>query len=133
VADVERPLRLLVVDDSLAIRQMNRSILVSAGYAVETADDGMEAMNKLSAGGFDGVVTDIEMPRMNGFVLTQRIRENPASSRLPVIILTSLVREEDRRRGLEVGADAYLTKAGFTQNVLIEVIEGLVRSGGRRL
>lgn len=68
---------------------------------------------------------------MDGFELTTRVRTNPQQAHLPVIILTSLVREEDRRRGMEVGADAYLTKSGFDQNALLEVIEGLVRAGGR--
>jgi CheY-like chemotaxis protein len=129
--DAEPARRLLVVDDSLAIREMNRSILEGGGYDVETVADGVEAMERLSNSIYDGVITDIEMPRMNGFDLTERIRAQPSLAGLPVIILTSLVREEDRRRGLEVGADAYLTKAGFSQNVLLEVIEGLLRSGSR--
>jgi chemotaxis protein histidine kinase CheA/ActR/RegA family two-component response regulator len=126
-------LRLLVIDDSLAIREMNRSILEAAGYGVETANDGLDGLNRLAQGGFQGVITDVEMPRMDGFELTNQIRSNPSLSHLPVIILTSLVRDEDRRRGLEVGADAYITKAGFDQNVLLDVIEGLVRAGGRRV
>lgn len=123
--------RLLVVDDSLAIREMNRSILEAAGYSVETANDGVDGLGRLAQGGFDGIITDVEMPRMDGFELTTRVRTNPQQAHLPVIILTSLVREEDRRRGMEVGADAYLTKSGFDQNALLEVIEGLVRAGGR--
>ena len=130
--DTVQTRRILVVDDSLAIREMNRSILEAAGYRVETATDGSEGYSKLIHGSFDGIVTDVEMPRMDGFELTARIRSDPGLAHLPVIILTSLVREEDRRRGLDVGADAYLTKSGFDQNLLVEVIDGLVRAGGRR-
>jgi two-component system chemotaxis sensor kinase CheA len=103
-----------------------RRILEGAGYEVVTAVDGADAFSKLSAGEFDGVISDIEMPNMDGLQLTARIREDPRHKELPVILVTSLASEEDRRRGIEVGANAYITKGAFDQSMLLETLRRLV-------
>jgi two-component system chemotaxis sensor kinase CheA len=118
--------RLLLAEDSITTRTQMRRILEGAGYEVVTAVDGADAFGKLSAGEFDGVISDIEMPNMDGLQLTARNREDPRHKELPVILVTSLASEEDRRRGIEVGADAYLTKGTFDQSVLLETLRRLV-------
>jgi two-component system chemotaxis sensor kinase CheA len=119
--------RVLVVEDSLAVRQLQRSILEAAGYGVLTARDGREALEVL---GHDEtielVVTDVDMPELDGFQLTAAIRAHPSYSALPVIIVTSRGDESDRQRGIEAGADAYMVKHGFDQHVLLETVERLV-------
>jgi len=123
----ERPKRrLLVVDDSLAIREMLRSIFEAAGYEVVLAPDGEAALQLLKTSKVDGVVTDIEMPKMNGFDLTASIRERPDTADLPVIIVTGLAKDEDKRRGLEVGANAYIVKSSFDQTALLDAVKSLV-------
>jgi two-component system chemotaxis sensor kinase CheA len=118
--------RLLLAEDSITTRTQMRRILEGAGYEVVTAVDGADAFAKLSAGEFDGVVSDIEMPNMDGLQLTARIRQDPRHKELPVILVTSLASEEDRRRGIEVGANAYITKSTFDQSVLLETLRRLV-------
>lgn len=118
--------RLLVVDDSLAIREMLRSIFEAAGYDVALASDGEAALQVLQATKVDGVVTDIEMPRMDGFELTRLIRERPDTQEMPVVIVTGLAKEEDKRRGLEVGANAYIVKSAFDQTALLDAVKSLV-------
>ena len=123
----ERPKRrLLVVDDSLAIREMLRSIFEAAGYEVVLAPDGEAALQLIKTSKVDGVVTDIEMPKMNGFDLTASIRERPDTADLPVIIVTGLAKDEDKRRGLEVGANAYIVKSSFDQTALLDAVKSLV-------
>ena len=121
-----RRARLLVVDDSFATRELIRSILSAAGYDVATAVDGLDALDRLRAETYDLVVSDIEMPRMDGFTLTSRIRSELGKTDLPVIIVTSLASEAHRRRGLEVGAQAYIVKSQFNQNNLLETIRQLI-------
>jgi two-component system chemotaxis sensor kinase CheA len=117
----------LVVEDSLAVRELQRSILEAAGYAVDTACDGREALERLSRDQtIELVVTDIDMPEMDGLELTAAIRADPAHSALPVVVVTSRGGEEDRRRGIEAGADAYMVKRGFDQQVLLETVERLL-------
>lgn len=118
--------RLLVVDDSLAIREMLRSIFEAAGYDVALASDGEAALQVLQATKVDGVVTDIEMPRMDGFELTRLIRARPDTEEVPVVIVTGLAKEEDKRRGLEVGANAYIVKSAFDQTALLDAVRSLV-------
>lgn len=118
--------RLLVVDDSFATRELIRSILSSAGYDVATAVDGMDALDKLRADPYDLVVSDVEMPRLDGFQLTYSIRNDLQRTDLPVIIITSLASETHRRRGLEVGAQAYIVKSQFNQSNLIDTIRQLL-------
>lgn len=117
---------LLVVEDSITSRILLKNILEGAGYAVQTAVDGSEAFGKLGAQPFDLVVSDIEMPRMNGFELTRKIREDKNLSHMPVVLVTSLQSSEDRERGIDAGADAYIVKSSFDQNNLLEVLQRLI-------
>jgi two-component system chemotaxis sensor kinase CheA len=119
--------KVLVVEDSLAVRELQRSILEAAGYHVDTARDGQEALDRLNGDAtIELVVTDVDMPEMNGLELTAAIRAHPTYSALPVIVVTSRGEEEDRLRGIEAGADAYMVKRGFDQQVLLETVERLV-------
>jgi two-component system sensor histidine kinase and response regulator WspE len=122
----ERRKRVLVVDDSLTVRELQRKLLEQNGYAVEVAVDGMDGWNALRGGRFDLVVSDIDMPRMDGIELVRRIRQDPALSALPVMILSYKDREEDRQRGLDAGADYYLTKGSFQSNALIDAVIDLI-------
>jgi two-component system chemotaxis sensor kinase CheA len=122
----QRPARLLVVDDSFTTRELLRSILQSAGYEVTAAIDGADALDRLRSTTYDLVVSDIEMPRVDGFTLTSRIRRELALSDLPVVLITSLASEEHRRRGLEAGAQAYIVKSQFNQDSLLKVIQQLL-------
>jgi CheY-like chemotaxis protein/chemotaxis signal transduction protein len=117
---------ILVVEDQVVTRQMEKSILEAAGYQVVTAENGLDALNKLGQHRFDLVVTDILMPKMDGFTLTREIRGNERTKNLPVVIVSSMESEGDKRRGLEVGADTYLVKSSFDQKHLIETIETLL-------
>jgi two-component system chemotaxis sensor kinase CheA len=120
---------ILVVEDQVVTRQMEKSILEAAGYQVITAENGLDALNKLGQHTFDLVVTDVQMPKMDGFALTREIRAEERTRHLPVVVLTAMEREQDKRRGLEVGADAYLVKSGFDQRNLIDTVETLL--GGK--
>jgi two-component system chemotaxis sensor kinase CheA len=125
----ERPSRrqvILVVEDQVVTRQMEKSILEAAGYHVVTAENGLDALEKLRQHDFDLVVTDIHMPHMDGFTLTEKIRTSAETRSLPVVVVTSLDRDEDRHRGLEAGADAYLIKSNFDQRILVDTIETLL-------
>jgi two-component system chemotaxis sensor kinase CheA len=118
--------RILVVEDSLTTRELERAILENSGYDVDIAIDGLEALDKLTRHRFDAVISDIKMPRMDGFELCRVMRTNDALKHLPVIFVTSLSHEEEKRKGLEVGAQAYLTKGQFDQRNLLEALERLV-------
>jgi two-component system chemotaxis sensor kinase CheA len=118
--------RLLVVDDALTVRELQRSILERAGYDVLTASDGQEALARLSEGPFDLVLTDVEMPRMDGFSLTEAIRAQPGLANTAIIILTSRASETDKRRGLEAGADGYIVKSAFDETSLLAAVERLL-------
>lgn len=118
--------RLLVADDSFTTRELIRTILQSAGYSVTTAVDGFDALDKLSSGAYDLVVSDVEMPRIDGFQLTRSIRNEPRLAELPVIIVTSLASEDHRRRGLEAGAQAYIVKSQFNQQSLLDTVQQLL-------
>lgn len=120
------PARLLVAEDSFTTRELVRSILQSAGYTVETAIHGRDALDKLQSNPYDLVVSDVEMPHLNGFELTRRIRADQRLQDLPVIIITSLARETDRREGLLAGAQAYIVKSQFDQSNLLETIHQLL-------
>jgi len=123
---VETRKRLLVVDDSVTTRTLVKSILEAAGYDVLDAADGMEAWQVLHDRDTDLVVSDIEMPRMDGFALTEAIRGSRRFRTLPVILVTALEAEADRMRGLEAGADAYLVKSAFDQTALLEAIRQML-------
>lgn len=117
---------ILVVDDSITTRTLEQSVLESAGYDVSTAVDGAEAWQMLQDNGADLVVSDVEMPRMDGFALCRAIRSSTRFRELPVILVTALENEEDRERGIEAGADAYLTKSSFDQATLVETVSQLI-------
>jgi two-component system chemotaxis sensor kinase CheA len=124
-ADEERQQStVLVVDDQFTVRELQRSILESAGYEVRTARDGREALAAIE--GVQLVVTDIQMPEMDGFELLEAIRKDGDRASLPVVIITSRGSEDDRRRGLDAGADAYIVKDQFDQRALIETVQGLL-------
>ncbi len=114
---------ILVVEDSLTSRVLLKSILESAGYQVVTAVDGIDALAKLKSGAIDAVVSDVDMPKMNGFVLTASIRSDLNLSSLPVLLITALESEEDRARGMEAGANAYLLKSRFDQSDFTDILE----------
>jgi two-component system chemotaxis sensor kinase CheA len=117
---------ILVAEDSITARTLLKNILEFAGYKVKTAVDGAEALTVLAAEGFDLVVSDVEMPRMSGFDLTARIRADKRLAQLPVVLVTALDSREDRERGIDVGASAYIVKGSFDQGNLLEVVRRLI-------
>ena len=127
IAPTGRPqLRILVVDDALTVRELQRSILERAGFDVRVAVDGRQALSKLAEEPSDLVLTDVEMPNMDGFALTEAIRAHPSVANIPVLILTSLSSEADRQRGLDVGADGYIIKSGFDEGGLLAAVNRLL-------
>ena len=120
----ERPARrsILVVEDSITSRMLLKNILESVGYLVQTAADGLDALTLIKTTGFDLVVSDIDMPRMNGFALTEKVRSDPRLKDLPVILVTALESREDRERGVDAGANAYIVKSSFEQGTLLEIV-----------
>jgi len=118
--------RVLVVDDSLTVRELERKLLAQAGYDVEVAVDGVDGWNAVRASRFDLIVTDIDMPRMDGIELVRMIKQDPKLGKLPVMIVSYKDREEDRRRGLEAGADYYLTKGSFHDDTLQQAVADLI-------
>jgi two-component system sensor histidine kinase and response regulator WspE len=122
--------RVLVVDDSLTVRELERKLLDHHGYQVEVAVDGVDGWNTVRDGKFDLVITDIDMPRMDGIELVGLIKKDPRLSGLPVMILSYKDREEDRRRGLEAGADYYLTKGSFHDDTLVQAVADLIGEAG---
>ena len=126
------PSRILVVDDSITSRTLEQSVLSAAGYHVTTAVDGAEAWRNIERHKFALVVSDVEMPHLDGFSLCERIRANARTSSLPVILVTSLDDPAQRARGLEAGADAYITKSSFDQDTLLDTVRMLIgRQPGR--
>jgi two-component system, chemotaxis family, sensor kinase CheA len=124
-----RRVRVLLVDDSLVTREMERRLLEDAGFEVAAAGDAEEALWLLSEASFDCVVTDIEMPRIDGFELTSQLRGMEHFARLPIIVVSTRDRPEDRLRGLKAGADAYLTKQGLDAGELVDLVRRLGGSG----
>ena len=120
------PITVLLADDSITTRTLEKNILEAAGYQVRAASDGAEAWMLLQSEGADIAVCDVQMPRMDGLELTERIRNDERFTDLPVILVTSLDSPDDRARGVEVGADAYITKGAFDQERLLETIRRLV-------
>ena len=121
-----RARRVLVVDDSLTVREMQRKLLAARGYHVDVALDGVDGWNQLRGADYDLVITDIDMPRLDGIGLTERIRRDPRLARLPVMIVSYKDRPEDRARGLEAGADYYLAKGAFHDATLLDAVRDLV-------
>ncbi|MDD2798450.1 MAG: response regulator [Bacteroidales bacterium] len=117
---------ILVAEDSITIRTLLRNFIESAGFAVKTAVDGQEAFNFLQNESFDLIVSDIEMPRMNGFELTAKIRENKKYVDLPIILVTALETIDDKQRGMQAGANAYIVKSSFEKSNLIDTIQRLL-------
>ena len=120
------PATILVVEDSITTRTLEKSILQAAGYRVRTAADGGEGWILLESGDCDLVVADVDMPVMNGFELTARIRSDQRHRDLPVVLVTSLDAREDRERGIQAGADAYIVKGAFEQERLLDTIRRLI-------
>jgi two-component system chemotaxis sensor kinase CheA len=124
--DAAAPRRILVVDDALTVRELQRSILQRAGFAVRVAIDGSDALAKLAEEPSDLVLTDIEMPTMDGFALTAAIRAHPTLTNIPVLILSSRSSDADRQRGLDAGADGYILKSGFDEVALLGAVDRLL-------
>jgi CheY-like chemotaxis protein/chemotaxis signal transduction protein len=121
------PAKILVVEDSFIVRELQRCVLESAGHEVVTASDGREALDALTKDEeIELVVTDLEMPRLGGLDLTRAIRADEHRSSLPVVMVTSRGSDEDRRRGMEAGVDAYIDKQGFQQSALLATIDQLL-------
>ena len=118
--------RVLVVDDSITVREVERQMLARLGYEVETAVDGVDGFTQLKAGRFDLLVTDVDMPRMNGIEFVKALRREPRFATLPVAIVSYKDRAEDRAAGLEAGANAYLTKGSFQDQSFIQTITDLI-------
>jgi len=117
---------ILVAEDSMITAELEKNILVNAGYEVDVAIDGIDAMDKLHGKKYDLLVTDIDMPRMDGFELTSKVRADKRLKDLPVIVVTVRERVEDKRKGIEAGADAYILKKEFDQNNLLNTIKRLI-------
>jgi len=118
--------RVLVVDDSVTVRELERKMLEAAGYYVDSAVDGMEGWNAVRLADYDLVISDIDMPRMNGIELVRHIRQDARLKSLPVVIVSYKDREEDRLRGLDAGANYYLTKSSFHDASLIHAVADLI-------
>jgi len=122
----KKPKRVLVVDDSLTVRELEKKLLQSRGYEVEIAVDGMDGWNAARSGHFDLVVTDVDMPRMDGIEFVTLIKKDSNLKALPVMIVSYKDRAADRRRGLEAGADYYLAKASFHDEALLQAVVKLI-------
>ena len=118
--------RVLVVDDSITVREVERKLLENQGYEVEIAVNGMDGWNALRTGHFDLVISDVDMPRMTGIELVSQIKNHSGLKSIPVIIVSYKDREQDRIRGLEVGADYYLTKSSFHDDTLLNAVVDLI-------
>ncbi|PYG73422.1 MULTISPECIES: hybrid sensor histidine kinase/response regulator [unclassified Pseudomonas] len=118
--------RVLVVDDSLTVRELQRKLLGNRGYDVAVAVDGMDGWNALRGEDFDLLITDIDMPRMDGIELVTLVRRDQRLQSLPVMVVSYKDREEDRRRGLDAGADYYLAKASFHDDALLDAVVELI-------
>jgi two-component system chemotaxis sensor kinase CheA len=117
---------IMVVEDSITSRALLKNILESAGYRVTTAVDGMDAYTTLKTGTFDLIVSDVEMPRMDGFDLTTKVRSDKQLAGIPVVLVTALESREHRERGIDVGANAYIVKSSFDQSNLLDVVRQLI-------
>ncbi len=122
----EKHYKVLVVDDSLNTREIEKDVLEAYGYHVTLAEDGLDGLRKAMDGDFDAVLTDVEMPNMDGFTLTARLRQEEKYRSKPILIITSREKEEDKRRGVQVGADAYIVKGDFDQSNLVDTLRALL-------
>jgi two-component system chemotaxis sensor kinase CheA len=126
LAESVRQSKILLVEDSIPIRTQVKRILEGAGYEVTAAVDGLDGFNKLKGDRFDAVVSDVEMPNLSGLELTSRIRQYREYDELPIILVTTLAKESDKRRGADAGANAYLTKGDFDQSLLLNTLRRLI-------
>jgi len=117
---------ILVVDDSLTTRTLVKSILEAHGYRVRLALDGVEALSQLRESPPDLVITDVQMPRLDGFGLLEHMKKDARLSRIPVIVVSSLERREDQERGLALGADAYVVKRKFDHEELLQIVRQIL-------
>ncbi len=124
--DIIQNKRIIVVEDSITSRTLLKNILENHGYSVKTAVDGLQGWKLIKSEEFDLVITDVEMPKMDGFELTAKIRNDSEIYEIPVILVTSLESREDKERGIDVGASAYIVKSDFQQNILLETIKRLI-------
>ena len=129
VSTARRRKRILVVEDSITVREVERQLLLRLGYEVDVAVDGVDGWNTLQAGGYDLVVSDIDMPRMNGIDFLRTLRGDERFRTIPVVIVSYKDREEDRLRGMEAGADAYLTKGAFHDESFATMVRDLIGAG----
>jgi two-component system chemotaxis sensor kinase CheA len=118
--------RILVVEDAFSTRELEKSILETHGYLVDTAVDGVDALDRMTGTQYDLIVSDIEMPRMDGVELCRTLKKNEGFKDIPFVMVTAFQKEEDKRRGMEVGAAAYIVKSAFEQTNLLDTIERLV-------
>jgi two-component system sensor histidine kinase and response regulator WspE len=123
---VRQPKRVLVVDDSITVRELERQLLETRGYAVDVAVDGVDGWNAVRSGRYQLVISDVDMPRMDGIALVRSIKGDARLQATPVIIVSYKEREEDRLRGLDAGADAYLTKSSFHDQTLLDTVFDLI-------
>lgn len=126
LSEVPAAPKVLLVEDSIPIRTQVKRILEGAGYDVTAAVDGQDGFNQLQNGRFDAVVSDVEMPNLSGLEMTAQIRQYPEYQALPIVLVTTLAKEEDQRRGAEAGANAYLTKGDFDQTLLIDTLRRFI-------
>jgi two-component system sensor histidine kinase and response regulator WspE len=118
--------RVLVIDDSITVREVECRLLQNKGYEVLSAVNGIDGLNALRMGYFDLVITDVDMPRMNGIELVRLIRNDPKLNKMPVMIVSYKERAEDRLLGLEAGANYYLTKGSFNDETLLNAVVELI-------
>ena len=118
--------RVLAVDDSLTVRELVRKLLASRGYLADVAVDGMDGWNAVRTGHYDLVITDVDMPRLDGIELAALIKKDPRLKSLPVMVVSYKESEEDRLRGLDAGADYYITKGAFHDETLLQAVVDLI-------
>jgi two-component system, chemotaxis family, sensor kinase CheA len=123
--EIKKP-AILLVEDSITIRTQVKRILEGAGYDVTAAVDGLDGFNKLKSRNFDAVVSDVQMPNIDGLLLTTKIRQQKEYTELPIILVTTLASDEDKKRGADAGANAYLTKGNFEQKLLLDTLKRLI-------
>jgi CheY-like chemotaxis protein len=114
------------VEDAFTTRELEKSILETHGYLVDTAVDGLDALERTEGTQYDLIVSDIEMPRMDGFELCRVLKKKEGYQETPFVMVTALQKDEDKRRGMEVGAAAYIVKSAFEQMNLLDTVERLV-------
>ena len=118
----------LVVEDSVMVRELERNILESAGYQVDVAIDGIDGVEKLEQKSYDLVVSDIQMPRMDGYEFISKFKSDERHKHIPAIIISTLAKEEEKRKGFEAGADKYIVKSAFDKDTLLTAVESLIGS-----